>query len=133
MATEIDVPGIGMLREEPHGQLVSEPHTIAAFGGRACRFAFDGFEGDSHPEDFIEAVRNILAADERLLGDATPYVHQYCVDMLTLWGDEVPMLDITKPADVWRYVDLGADLSFRETTARVGTCSYRSSATASGR
>jgi hypothetical protein len=51
-----------------------------------------------------------MAADESLLADATEHVHQYCIDMNTLWGDEAPILDISKPEDVWRYVDLGTQL-----------------------
>jgi hypothetical protein len=111
MARSVDLPGIGILREEQYGNLVSEALPIAALAGRDCHFVFDGFEGDPHPEDFIQAVRNVMAADESLLAAATGHVHQYCIDMQTLWGEAAPTLDISKPADVWRYVDLGTQLS----------------------
>src|SRR4051794_8742532 len=103
MAKELEVLGIGAFREDRYGQLLSDPHSIGALGGRQCRFAFDGFEGDPHPEDYVQAAQNFLTADGNLLAEATSYVHQYCVDMQKLWGDKAPTLDIREPADVWRY------------------------------
>ena len=110
MVRAVEVPGLGTFSEGPHGDLVSQSRTIGALGGRQCHFLFEGFEGDPHPEDFIQAVQNLLAADRTLLAGATQYVHQYCVDMQKLWGNEAPTLDISEPADVWRYVDLGTEL-----------------------
>jgi len=56
-------------------------------------------------------MRSVLGATRRLLLDATPYVHQYCLEMLALWGDEAPQLAIERPEDVWQHVDLGGVLA----------------------
>ena len=111
MTSAIDIPGLGTFRNGTYGVLVSEFHPIAALGGRICQFELEGYEGDPHPEDFVQAVRNVLAASDTLLRNASPYVHQYYADMLTLWGDKAPNLNIQQPDDVWRHVELGSVLS----------------------
>ena len=102
------VPGIGIFERDRFGALVSEALPVVALGGKRCSFELEGYEGDPHPDDFLQAVRNVLGASQRLLLDATPYVHQYCVEMLDLWGDEAPELVIQRPEDVWQHVDLGS-------------------------
>jgi len=104
------VPDIGAFERDKYGVLVSEPRPVAALAGKQCRFALDGYDGDPHPEDFLQAVRNVLAASERLLLDATSHVHQYCRDMLTSWGDGAPNLPMQRPDDVWQHVNLGSVL-----------------------
>jgi hypothetical protein len=95
---------------DQHGALVSSPQAIGAFDGKRCRFQLDGYDGDPYPADFLEAVANVLRAKKSLLLDATPYVQQYCREMIALWGDKAPKLDIKRPEDVWQHVDLGSDL-----------------------
>jgi hypothetical protein len=93
-----------------HGVLVSRPVAVSALGGRLCRFQLDGYDGDPYPEDFLRAVGNILDATPSLVIEATSYVHQYCVEMLALWGEDAPNIDIQRPEDVWKHVDLGSEL-----------------------
>ena len=88
----MDVPGVGTFERDSFGALVSEARPISAFGNRRCSFQLDGYEDDPHPDDFHQAMRNVLAAAESLLLDATPYVHLYCREMLFLWGDDAPRL-----------------------------------------
>jgi hypothetical protein len=106
----VEISGIGTFDRDEYGLLVSEPRPIGAFGSKAMRFELDGYEGDAHPEDFVRAVQNILAATDRLLLDATDFVHQYCLDELADWGDDAPSIEMQRPADVWEYVDLGSVL-----------------------
>lgn len=92
---------------DAHGALISRPEPIAALGGKLCQFQLRGFDGDAHPEDFLQAVDAVRRASRSLLLDATPHVHEYCLDVLALWGDEAPELDVERPEDVWRHVELG--------------------------
>jgi hypothetical protein len=103
----MDVPGIGRFEPGEYETLVSEPLAVAAFGGKRCRFELEGYAEDANPERLLQAVRSVLAATERLLLDATPHVHQYCLDMLALLGPEAPELDLERPEDVWKHVSLG--------------------------
>lgn len=106
----LDVPGIGRFEPGEYDTLVSGAVPIPAFGGKPCRFELEGFAEDPQPERLLQAVRNVLAATDRLLLDATPHVHQYCLDMLTLLGPEAPELRIERPEDVWTHVSLGDTL-----------------------
>jgi uncharacterized protein DUF6985 len=101
------VSDLGEFERDAYGALLSEPRPVAAFDGLQCRFELQGYEGDLNPEDFVQAMRNVLTAPQSLLRDATPFVHQYCVEMLRLWGDAAPSLELVSPADVWNYVELG--------------------------
>jgi hypothetical protein len=107
MAKTIDVPGLGRLTEEVDAEWVAASRPVPALGGHKCSFVFQGLDGGPRDEDYFQAARQLLAAGESLLADATPHVHRYCRDMLKLWGDKAPALEITKPADVWRYVQFG--------------------------
>lgn len=110
MGRTVELPGVGTLHEGPFGTLISASHVVPALGGLEVDFVFEGLDGETHPEDFADAVGNFLAATDRLLTDATEYVHQYCLDMQKLWGDAAPLLDISKPSEVWKYVDLGTEV-----------------------
>src|SRR5262245_51494730 len=103
----MDVPGIGRFEPGEYGLMVSEALPVPALGGKPCRFELEAFAEDARPEDLFQAIRNVLTATDRLLLDATPHVHQYCLDMLALRGPEAPDLRIERPEDVWTHVSLG--------------------------
>lgn len=111
MTNVAHVPGLGLVTEDSYGALLTEPHSIRAFGGKSCRFELQGYETDPHPEDFVLAVRNIIDATEELLNQATPYVAQYCSDMIKLYEDEAPDVQIDRPEDVWLHVDFGSEVT----------------------
>jgi hypothetical protein len=110
LAATMSVLGIDDFERDPDGVLVSRPLPVEAFNGRHCRFELEGYDGDLHQGDFLEAVGNLLGATPSLLHEATGYVQQYCMEMLALWGDDAPKIDIKRPENVWDHVDLGNHL-----------------------
>ncbi len=88
----------------------SDPIRVPAFGKR-CSFLF---EADEEDPKVLAAVNVLLAAKPALLASATTHLVHYCKDMLARAGDEAPRLKLQKPADVWKYVQLGDELVVSE-------------------
>jgi len=70
------------------------------------RFIFDA--DDLHPEEFGQAIRNLLQAAPSLLTRCENKVIQYCREMQDAWGlEEDERIALNVPGDIWKHVRFG--------------------------
>jgi hypothetical protein len=104
---EIEIPLLGKLKRNKVDWFCSEAVPVKVLRGLLCSFQLEGYPEDEHKEDYHQAIRNFLAADEAVLKAATPYVVKYWQDChLHTDPGEPDYIEIKQPEDIWNYVQL---------------------------
>lgn len=107
----MNIPGLGQLtKDESIGWYCSEPLPLPLLNGRACRVIVEGYEEDDAPEQYHEAIANLLSSGFSVLQAAENYVFKYYQDM-SADGDpsDEEFVRIETPAEVWQHIDLDAE------------------------
>ena len=107
----IEITGVGQLKEDAtYGMLSSREIPVHILGGHPCRFLLEGYEDDSAPEDFHEAIVRFVAARPEVLIAASSYVHAYYLDVLALTAPpELTGDPVLAVADIWTQVQFGRE------------------------
>jgi hypothetical protein len=100
-------------RKAKTGKTAKQAKGIAAAGApslRSCDLEYE--EADRDDGEVRAAVKRLEAADRELLRAAESYVAQYCEESLATYGaDDRPDVHVQAPGDVWRYVELGGEMT----------------------
>lgn len=105
------IPGLGQLtKDERIGWYFSEPLQLSLLNGRECRVIVEGYEEDDAPEQYHEAIGNLLSASFSMLQAAEGYVFRYYLDMNANWDpSDAEVVRIGSPAEVWQHIDLDTE------------------------
>ena len=107
----MEIPGLGTVKVDAEfGWLRSEPLPVGALGGHSCCLVLEGYEGDSHQQDFHAAVVSMLSAEKDLLRNAAPDVFRYYEEMNSQWEPGDPEYVEADVQDIWEHVRLGREL-----------------------
>lgn len=108
MAIEVPLLGVMKRNSDFPTWLESEPIPVPLLGGLPCTIVLERYESDDQPQDFHDAIANLLAATPQVLRDVEKEVYQYYLDCdCNIYRDEEDWIVIEKPEDVWQFVDLG--------------------------
>ena len=105
----IEVPLLGELKKDQFDDwLRSKPVSVKVLGDSQCEFIFEGYEEDEIKEEFHQAIENFLSLEEQVLKQAENYIYQYYRDIFVqLVPEDEWYVEIEKPEDVWKYIQLG--------------------------
>lgn len=103
----IVIDGIGTFQPDEYGLVEGRNYINVPALGVECRFMLKGYEGDSSPTDFRDAMLRFIALSPQALIDASKHVYAYYSDVRDSgWGDppEIPSAE-----QVWEHVDFGTE------------------------
>ncbi len=94
------IPGLGQVTEPDEYQWrYSEPISVAILFGKQCRMVLDRYDKDTKKDDFHEAIKNFLAADQQVLKAVASHIFQYYEDCNANWETEDEEYDPQAVAD----------------------------------
>jgi len=103
----ITIDGIGTFEPGEFGMIEGREYINVPMLGVECRFMLEGYEGDSKPADFREAMLRFITLSPHVLTEAGRHVYAYYTDIRRSgWGDPP---DIPSAERVWDFVDFGTD------------------------
>ena len=107
----MEIPELGLVTDpDDLGWRYSKPMSVGALRGEQCRIVLEGYDDDASKEDFHEAIKNFLAADESALDAAAPHIYRYYEDCKAFWeANNGEPLGIEKPDDIWAHIRLGGE------------------------
>jgi hypothetical protein len=103
----IEIDGIGTFEPGDFGLTRGRNYLDVPALGVTCRFMLEGYEGDSRPDDFRDAMIRFVALRPQVLIDASRHVYAYYSAIRNSgWGDPPEIPNVER---VWDFVDFGTD------------------------
>ncbi|KRC21707.1 hypothetical protein [Acidovorax sp. Root219] len=108
----MNIPGIGEFTpDEDVGGYASEPIEVPMLGNQECTIFLEGYDDDDKPEEFLAAVRKLLAADVSVLEAVQQELFRYCEDVNSQRDpSDEDYLAIDSPEAVWDCIEFGDEL-----------------------
>ena len=103
----IEIPLLGQMEEDDKFDdwLRSDPLHVDVLGGEEFVFTLEGYVEDDKPEEFHQAIANILAAEDSVLKKAETDIYKYYKDINSQSdpGDDW-YVEIARPENVWEHI-----------------------------
>lgn len=108
----LEIPGIGTFEEDPElNWHESEPVALSLLNGAECNVVIEGYKEEDREGIFATAA-NLLSRDFSVLREVEGEIHAYYLDCKPYWQPgEDGYVDIDTPADVWKHVQFGFEVS----------------------
>ena len=83
----MNIAGLGEFeKDDDLGWHFGPTVALPVLGGQECCIVFDGYEGDTRPEDFHAAATHFVSIGEDVLKQAAPFVFRYYEDCIAATG-----------------------------------------------